>query len=53
MATLPIHARPISQARSLLPSFARVVSFLEAVLDVLGEAERLASTARTRYPSAD
>ena len=53
MSTLPIHAPHIPQLRLLLPSFARLACFAEAALDVFAEADRLASAARARYPTAD
>ena len=53
MSTLPIHAPHIPQVRLLLPSFARLASFVEAALDVFAEADRLAGAARARYPTAD
>ena len=53
MSTLPIRAPHLLQMWSPLPSFARIASFVEAVLDVLAEADRLACAMRARYPSAN
>jgi hypothetical protein len=52
MSTLSIRA-PHAPYGWLLPGFARIVSFVEAVLDVLAYADRQASAARARYPAAD
>ena len=51
MSTLPIHAPHIPQLRLLLPSFARLASFVEAALDVFAEADRLAGAARRARPA--
>jgi hypothetical protein len=52
MSTLLIRAPHVPYGW-LLPGFARIVSFVEAVLDVLADADRQASAARARYPAAD
>ena len=52
MSTLSIRA-PHAPFRWSLPGFARIISFVEAVLDVLADADRQASAARARYPLAD
>ena len=52
MLTLSIRAPHVPYGW-LLPGFARIVSFIEAVLDVLADAVRQASAARARYPAAD
>jgi hypothetical protein len=52
MSTLSIRAPHVPYGW-LLPNFARIVSFVEAVLDVLADADRQASAARARYPLAD
>ncbi len=53
MSTLSIRTAHVPQAWWMPPSFARIVSFIDAVLDMVVEANRLASAARTRYPCAD
>ena len=50
MSTLSIRVPHVPYGWSL-PGFARIVSFVEAVLDVLADADRQASAARARYPS--
>ena len=52
MSTLSIRAPHVPYGW-LLPGFARIVSFIEAVLDVLADADRQASAVRARYPAAD
>jgi len=52
MSTLPIRALHVPQLWSPLPNFARIASFVEAVLDILAEADRLSCAVRARYPSA-
>jgi hypothetical protein len=52
MSTLSIRATHVPYGW-LLPGFARIVSFIEAVLDVLADADRQASAVRARYPAAD
>jgi len=55
MSTLSIRAPHVPYGWSLR-GFARIVSFVEAmldVLDVLADADRQASAARARYPLAD
>jgi hypothetical protein len=52
MLTLSIRAPHVPHG-GLLPGFARIILFIEAVLDVLAEADRQASAARARYPAAD
>jgi len=52
MLTLSIRAPHVPYGW-LLPGFARIISFVEAVLDVLADADRHASAARARYPLAD
>jgi hypothetical protein len=52
MWTLSIRATHVPYGWSPL-GFARIVSFIEAVLDVLAYADRQASAARARYPAAD
>jgi len=52
MATLSIRAPHVPYGWSL-PGFARIISFVEAVLDVLADADRQASAARARYAAAD
>jgi hypothetical protein len=48
-----IDSRTACAVWMLLPGFARIVSFVEAVLDVLADADRQASAAHARYPVAD
>lgn len=52
MSTLSIRAPHVPYGW-LLAGFAHIVSFVEAVLDVLADADRQASAARARYPLAD
>jgi hypothetical protein len=52
MSTLSFRAPHVRYGWSL-SGFARTVSFVEAVLDVLADADRLACAVRTRYPLAD
>ena len=52
MSTLSIRA-PHAPYGWWLPGFARIISFIEAVLEVLAYADRQASAARARYPAAD
>ena len=53
MSTLSIRTSHVPQARWMPPSFARIVSFVDAVLDMVVEANGLASAARAHYPCAD
>jgi len=57
MSTLPIRASQMPQIRAFhvrpLAGFARIVSFLGAVIDVFDEAQQQAAKARARYPFAD
>jgi hypothetical protein len=52
MPTLPIHAPHVLYGW-WLSSFARTLSFIDAVVDVLADADRQASAARAHYPVAD
>jgi hypothetical protein len=53
MSTLPIRASHGPQLWGPRPRFARFVSFIAAVQDLLAEADRMAGAARERYPLAD
>ena len=53
MSTLPIRTAPVPQAWWMLPSFTRIASFVDATLEMVVEADRLAGAARARYPFAD
>jgi hypothetical protein len=57
MTTLPIRAPQMPQTTAFniqpLAVFARIASFLGAVIDVFAEAQRQAAEARARYPFAD
>ena len=52
MSTLSIRGPHVPYGWSL-PGFVRIVSFVEAVLDVLADADRQACAAHARYPLAD
>jgi hypothetical protein len=53
MPTLPIRASRLSPLWWPRLRFARIVSFVEDVRDLLTEVDRQAGAARERYPLAD
>jgi hypothetical protein len=53
MTTLPVRAPLMLPIWWPRPAFTRIVSFAEAAVDTIVEANQLACAARARYPFAD